>query len=98
MICCTDQPDDPGPDFGPLVFLPVALGREGHELIFFGTIKIGEIVPRTWMRMHGYDIRIALPEVRPSIQASTARQARIFAMQEVQDWVARTPMRLEARR
>lgn len=89
------QPDDPGPDYGPLSFCP-AIG--GRELIFFGTIRIGEIAPRPWGRMRGFDIRINLPEVRPSIRADNEHQAKTFAMQEVQAWVARTPMKLEVRR
>jgi hypothetical protein len=89
------QPDDPGPDYAPLTFQD-SLGN--RSVVFFGDWKIGEILPEMWLGMRGYTVRIALPGAKPSTRANSLTQAKTFAMQEVLDWIARTPMRLEARR
>lgn len=94
MTLIHGQPDDPGPDYSPLTFLSSAMGR---EVIYLGRVRVGEIAPRTRMLMRGYEVRLSLPDARSSIHASNLNQAKTFAMQEVQDWVSRTPMRLEVR-
>lgn len=88
-------PDDPGPDFSPLTFQD-SLGN--RSVVYFGDWKIGEITPEMWLGMRGFTLRLTLPGAKKSTRAATLNQAKTFAMQEVQDWVSRTPMRLEVRR
>ena len=88
------QPDDPGPDYGPLTFTDTLGGRAA---IYLGRELIGCIEPKSWLRVKGYQVTIHLGMKPRKVQASTPEQAKTFAMQEVMEWLARTPMRLEAR-
>lgn len=89
------QPDDPGPDYGPLTFRD-AIG--GRCLIFMGDRQIGEITQASWLRTTIHRVTIHLGSSPRRATASTLTQAKTFAMQEVAEFFAGTPMRMEARR
>lgn len=88
------QPDDPGPDYGVLTFHDAVGGR---SLVFMGDRQIGEIAQASWLRTTIYRITIHLGTSPRKATASTLDQAKVFAMQEVAEFFARTPMRLEVR-
>lgn len=91
----TRQPDDPGPDHGPLSFRDM-IGGCTH--IYLGERQIGHIVQSNWLRVSVYKITIHLGTVPRHATASNLDQAKVFARQEVDEFFARTPVRIEARR
>ena len=91
MTALHKQPDDPGPDYGPCTFVDLLGGRAA---IYLRAEPIGYIEPKSWLRVKGYQVTIHLGINLRRVNASNLAQAKTFAMQEVQAWVARTPMRL----
>ena len=86
------QPDDPGIKSDLLSFRASVAGR---CIIFMGERQIGDIVPASWLRCAVYRVTIHLGSQPRKATASTLDQAKVFAMQEVAEFFARTPVRLE---
>lgn len=86
------QPDDPGIKSDLLSFRSSVAGR---FIIFMGERQIGDIVPASWLRAAVYRVTIHLGTSPRRATASTLAQAKVFAMQEVAEFFAGTPLRLE---
>lgn len=89
------QPDDPGAHGPELLSFRASIA--GRCLIYMGERQIGEIVPASWLRAVFYKVTIHLGTSPRRVTASTIDQAKVFAHQEVAEFFARTPVRLEAR-
>ncbi len=86
------QPDDPGIKPPLLSFRASVAGR---CIIFMGERQIGDIVQASWLRCSVYKVTIHLGSSPRKATASTLNQAKVFAMQEVAEFFAGTPVRLE---
>lgn len=86
------QPDDPGIKSNLLSFQTSVAGR---CTIFMGERQIGDIVQASWLRMTTYVVTVHLGTSPRKTTASTLDQAKVFAEQEVAEFFARTPVRLE---
>lgn len=86
------QPDDPGIKSDLLSF---QMSIAGRCIIFMGERQIGDIVQASWLRAAVYRVTIHLGTAPRRATASTLDQAKVFAMQEVAEFFARTPVRLE---
>lgn len=86
------QPDDPG-HTSQLLSFRESIGS--RCLIFMGERQVGEIVTASWLRAAVYRVTIHLGSSPRRVTASTIEQAKVFAHQEVAEFFARTPVRLE---
>lgn len=86
------QPDNPGIKSELLSFRMSVAGR---VIVFMGERQIGDIVPASWLRCAVYRVTIHLGSQPRKTTASTMAQAKVFAMQEVAEFFAGTPVRLE---
>lgn len=86
------QPDDPGIKSALLSFHTSVAGR---IIVFMGERQIGDIVPASWLRAAVYRVTIHLGTAPRRVTASTLDQAKVFAEQEVFEFFAATPVRLE---
>jgi hypothetical protein len=89
------QPDDPGASLCDLLSFKTSLA--GRCLVFMGDQQIGDIVQASWLRATIYSVTIHLGTRPRRISANTLAQAKVFALQEVAEFFARTPVRLELR-
>jgi hypothetical protein len=85
-------PDDPGIET-PLLSFRMSVGN--RCLVFMGERQIGDIVQASWLRMTTFIVTIHLGTQPRRITASTLDQAKVFATQEVFEFFAGTPVRLE---
>ncbi len=89
------QPDDPGEFQSDLLSFRTCIAD--RCLIFMGDRQIGDIVQASWLRATIYRVTIHLGTSPRRATASTLTQAKVFALQEVAEFFARTPVRLELR-
>lgn len=94
MTALHHQPDIETPDHGPLSFLN-AIGS--RTLIFMGLEQIGVIEQVSYLRFINYRVTIHLGTNPRRVTASNLEQAKVFARQEVDEFFARTPLKLEVR-
>jgi hypothetical protein len=86
------QPDQPSTTGGLVRFRD---GGSGRTVIFMGSRQIGEIVISSWLRATVYRVTIHLGTHPRRITASTLDQAKVFAEQEVLEFFAGTPVKVE---
>src|SRR4051812_7913369 len=87
------QPDDPGIKSNLLSFRSSSVA--GRCIIFMGERQIGDIAKESWLRMPVFVVTVHLGTTPRRVNASTLDQAKVFAIQEVFEFFAGTPVRLE---
>lgn len=77
---------------GPVVFKPLAAGR---ELVMLGLVQVGEIIPLEDQRRHKASYRIMLPDCaavswRPAVDIEAARRG---VLHHINEWLNAADLR-----